>query len=277
MPFPLLFAAALAATPLAAGNPCPPQPEVGAELEAWRKSVYAPTNRKMLPPPVAAATSYRDAYLTARKTDWADTCKYRDDDLHLIALPPARRDVVFMGDSITEGWNYGDPRFFTGGWIDRGISGQTTSQMLVRFPGDVLALKPRVVHIMAGTNDIAGNTGPMTLEGIEANIAAMVTLAKAAGIRVVIAAVPPARAFVWQPKLEPAPQIAALNQRLKALAAREGAMFVDYGTVLAMPDGAMKDDLTLDGVHPNAAGYAAIAPLARKAIATALATRPGSK
>ncbi len=272
----LLVAAALAATG-APDNACPPQPAIPPAISKWRESVYAPGNRKMIPPPITEATAYRNAYLEARKTDWADLCKYHDDNLKLLALPPAERAVVFMGDSITEAWNYGDPKFFAGGWIDRGISGQTTSQMLLRFPSDVLALKPRVVHIMAGTNDIAGNTGPMALDGIEANIKAMVTLAKAGGIRVVIAAVPPAGKFAWQPKAQPAPLIAALNARLRALAAREGATFVDYGTMLAMPDGAMKDEYSLDGVHPNAAGYAAIEPLARKAVGAALAKNAGKR
>lgn len=267
-----IIAAALAATGVA-DNPCAPQPEMNAELQAWRASVYAKGNRKMIPPPIAAATAYRDAYLAARKTDWADLCKYRQDDLRLAALPAAERRVVFMGDSITEAWQYGDPAFFTGGWIDRGISGQTTSQMLLRFPSDVLALRPRVVHIMAGTNDVAGNTGPVTNDTIVANIAAMVTLAKADGVHVVLAAIPPAGKFSWQPQAQPAPRIAELNARLRALAAREGATFVDYGTALAMPDGAMKDEYSLDGVHPNAAGYAVIAPLAKKAVAAALAKK----
>jgi len=265
------LAAALAAT--ATDNPCPPQPAMTPELQAWRASVYAPGNTRMLPPPIAAATAYRAAYLEARKTDWADLCKYRADDIRLIARPASERQVVFMGDSITEAWQYGDPQFFTGGWIDRGISGQTTSQMLLRFPSDVLALKPRVVHILAGINDIAGNTGPMTLDGIEANIAAMVTLAKAAGIRVVLSAVLPAAKFSWKPEVDPVPQVAALNARLKALAAREKIDFVDYDPVLGMPGGAMKDALSLDGVHPNAAGYAAMRPIAKKAVTAALARK----
>lgn len=276
MAFPLFLAAALAVGPATLGvtdNPCPNQPEMTDELKAWRASVYAPDNRKMIPPPVAAATKYRDAYLKAREKDWADLCHFRDDNVRLMARPRAERDVVFMGDSITEGWKYGDPKFYSGGWIDRGISGQTTPQMLLRFPADVLALHPRVVHIMAGTNDIAGNTGPTTLDAIEANFQAMVVLAKAAGIRVVIAATPPAGKFSWAPDLKPAPQIAALNARLRALAMREKVGFVDYAPALAMPDGSMKAEFTLDGVHPNAAGYAAIAPLARKAVAAALAAK----
>lgn len=264
-----ILAAALAAT--AADNPCPPQPVMGPELQAWRTSVYAGGNTKMIPPPIEAATAYRNAYLEARKTDWADLCRFRADDLRLIALPAAERQVVFMGDSITDAWQYGDAGFFAKGWIDRGISGQTTSQMLLRFPTDVLALKPKVVHILAGINDIAGNTGAVSLDTIEANIAAMVTLAKAAGIRVVVSAVLPAARFSWKPEVDPVPQVRALNARLKALAAREKVGFVDYTPVLGQPDGAMKGPLSLDGVHPNGAGYAAMRPLAKKAVAAALA------
>jgi len=267
----LLFAAALAAASGTIDNPCPAQPVMPPELVAWRAQVYAHGNRKMIPPPTAPATTYRAAYLDARKTDWADLCHFRDDNRTLAARPLTERAVVFMGDSITDAWQFGDPSLFRRGWIDRGISGQTTSQMLLRFPGDVLALHPRVVHIMAGTNDIAGNTGPVSLDTIEANIAAMVTLAKAAGIHVVLAATPPSDRFTWSPDLKPAPRIAELNRRLKALALREKVTFVDYGPVLATPDGGMKPEYSLDGVHPNADGYLAIAPLARRAMAGALA------
>jgi lysophospholipase L1-like esterase len=253
----------------AVDTPCQGQPAWPPELVAWRAAVYAPGNRTMIPPPAEPASAYRAAYLEARKTDWADLCHHRDDNTRLKALPQSDRDVVFIGDSITEGWKFGDPAFFARGTIGRGVSGQTTPQMLVRFPADVLALHPRVVHIMGGTNDIAGNTGPSTLDEIEANIAAMVTLAKAAGIRVVLAAVPPAASFKWSPALKPAPRIAALNQRLRALAARERVVFVDYGTVLGQPDGAMRQELSLDGVHPATAGYALMTPLARQAIAAA--------
>ena len=267
MPFQILFA--LAAAIGVSPSPCPPQPTFAPDLVAWRAKVYAPDNGKIIPPPTASATSYRDAYLKARTTDWADICHFRDDNSRLAGLPQSERQVVFMGDSITEAWKFGDPGFFRHGWIDRGISGQTTPQMLVRFPEDVIALHPRVVHIMAGTNDVAGNTGPTTIDAIEANIAAMVVLAKAAGIHVVLAATPPAAKFTWAPDLKPAPEIAELNRRLRALAAREHVIFVDYSPVLASSDGAMRDQLTLDGVHPNAKGYAAMRPLADSAIASA--------
>lgn len=271
MPLPLLLAAAAALNVVGlTDTPCPPPLAMPAELVAWRAQSYAPGNHRMIPPPVAPALAYRNAYLEARKTDWPDLCGFHYDNQKLAARPQADREIVFMGDSITAGWLYGDPAFFRTGRVDRGISGQTTQQMLLRFPSDVLALKPRVVHIMAGTNDIAGNNGPTTIEAIEGNIAAMVVLAKAAGIRVILAAVPPSNGFTWAPGIRAAADIAAVNARLKALALREHVQFVDYGTVLAGPDGAMKSDLTLDGTHPAAAGYAAMAPLAQAAIATAL-------
>ena len=245
MPFPPLFAAALAATGITA-TPCAPPPDAAAQTDAQRADL-------------------------ARRTDWANLCRYRADNERLRQAPAAARRVVFMGDSITENWQRLDPGFFRDGWIDRGISGQTTPQMLVRFPADVIALHPRVVHIMAGTNDIAGNTGPTTLDAVEANIAAMVVLAKAAGIRVVLAATPPSAGFAWAPELRPAPQIAELNRRLRALARRERVTFVDYGTALATPAGAMRPELSNDGTHPTAAGYAAIEPIARRTIAALLA------
>ena len=206
----------------------------------------------------------------AGKGDWANLCRYAADNARLKALPDADRQIVFLGDSITESWQAAGPDLFARGWIDRGISGQTSPQILLRFQADVAALRPRLVHIMAGTNDIAGNTGPATLDSIEDNITAMVRLAKAAGIRVVLAATPPSVQFAWKPELKPGPRIAALNARLKAMAGREKVVFVDYAEVLAEPDGAMKADMTFDGTHPDAKGYAAMAPLTRAAIAAAL-------
>jgi lysophospholipase L1-like esterase len=209
------------------------------------------------------------AYRAARETDWPDLCRYHADNARLMALPKASRDIVFIGDSITEGWAAGDPEFYRDGRVNRGISGQTTQQMLLRFPQDVLALHPRMVHIMAGTNDVAGNAGPTTLDAIEGNIAAMVVLAKAAGIRVVLASTPPAGFFKWSPTMQPAPVIAALNERLRRLAKRERVIFLDYGAVLATPEGALRPEYTFDGTHPNAAGYAAMEPSLRQALSKA--------
>ena len=168
-------------------------------------------------------------------------------------------DIVFLGDSITEGWFDKRPGFFTRGRVDRGIGGQTTSQMVLRMYSDVVALKPKAVHIMAGTNDIAGNTGPMTAEMSENNVRAMVDIAKRHGIRVLVASIPPAASFPWRPGLETKKPIAELNAWLKRFARESGATWVDYHPVLVDGTGAMKPGLASDGVHPTEAGYDAMA------------------
>jgi lysophospholipase L1-like esterase len=201
--------------------------------------------------------------------DFGQLCRYRDDNrARLAAKAPVR--VVFMGDSITDNWQNLDKTMFTGGLVDRGISGQTTPQMLVRFREDVVALRPQAVHIMAGTNDIAGNTGAATIGFVEGTIQSMAELARAHGIKVILASVPPAGAFPWAPDKRPVPQIAALNAWAKAYAAREGFTWVDYTPVLANGASAMKPGLSSDGVHPTAAGYAAMKPLALAAVRQAL-------
>lgn len=192
---------------------------------------------------------------------------YAEDNAALLAAR-GPVDVVFMGDSITEGWLDKSPGFFTRGRVDRGIGGQTTSQMLLRMMSDVVALRPRAVHIMGGTNDIAGNTGPMTSQMSEDNVSAMTAIAQGHAIKVLIACVPPAAQFPWNPAVETRQAIAALNQRLEALARRTGATWVDYRPVLDDGKGAMKPGLASDGVHPTAAGYATMAtviePLLRR-------------
>jgi len=200
--------------------------------------------------------------------DWANVARYHDANRALIARPDPRR-LVFIGDSITEGW--ASQPFITGNrhFIGRGISGQTTPQMLVRFRSDVIALKPSAVHIMGGTNDIAQNTGPETIDEILGYITSMAELARASGIRVVIASVPPAADFPWHHGLQPAPKISALNARLQAYAARNGIAYADYWRVLATPEGGMKPQYSEDGVHLSAAGYDAIRPVAEAAIARA--------
>ncbi|WP_174278879.1 SGNH/GDSL hydrolase family protein [Sphingomonas bacterium] len=205
--------------------------------------------------------------------DWAWLDHYREANAAL-APDPAHRRVVFMGDSITQGWAEQMPGFFADDRVGRGISGQTTPQMLLRFRQDVIALHPAAVQIMGGTNDIAGNTGPMTLAETEGNIASMAELARANGIRVIIASVPPADHFNWRPGLVTAPAIAALNTWLRAYAARTGAVYADYWSVLHDGD-AMRASLTPDGVHPNRAGYALMAPVAETAIRAVLAPPPG--
>jgi len=162
-------------------------------------------------------------------------------------------------------------------YVGRGISGQTTPQMLVRFRQDVLALQPAVVVILAGTNDIAGNTGPATLEMIEDNFMSMTELAQRNGIRVVLASVLPVYDYPWRPGLTPAPKIAALNAWMKAYAARVGAVYLDYYTAMVDERQGLRSDLTYDGVHPTEAGYRVMAPLADHAIQEALRAGPPAR
>ena len=206
--------------------------------------------------------------------DWPFLARYRADNA---ALPPAtvHPRVVFMGDSITQGWFDMAPAFFVPGRIGRGIGGQTTPQMLLRFRQDVIDLHPDVVQIMAGTNDIAGNTGPMSLADTQSTLMSMTELAQAHGIRVILASVPPADHFPWRPGLETAPKIAAINSWLKGYAVRTGATYADYWGALHDGD-ALKSSLTYDGVHPNKQGYAVMAPVAEAAIRAAMA-RPAPR
>ena len=204
--------------------------------------------------------------------DFPQLARYRGENAHLLQSG-APVDAVFMGDSITEGWKDKRPGFFTNGRIDRGISGQTTPQMVLRMMSDVVALRPRVVHIMGGTNDIAGNTGPMTPEMSENNIRAMTDIAQGEGINVLIASVPPAARFPWAPAIETRGAIAELNRRLKRLAAEKGATWVDYHPVLDDGSGAMKPGLSYDGVHPTEAGYDAMATVVNPILAKVLRRR----
>ena len=187
---------------------------------------------------------------------------------------PGKQRVVFFGDSITDAWGRSHGKFFPGmPWINRGISGQTTPQMLVRFHQDVLALHPQAVVILAGINDIAGNTGVETLPEIENNFRSMVTLAQHAHVRVVLSSVLPASHFPWRPGVDPSGEVLALNLWLKSYAAEQGATYLDYFPALLGTDGGMKAEYTLDGIHPNDAGYAVMEPLARAAVMQALARK----
>lgn len=204
-------------------------------------------------------------------TDFGWLGRYRDAN----AAITGPVDTVFIGDSITQGWFDMMPAFFSSGRHGRGIGGQTTPQMLLRFRQDVIDLHPKVVQIMAGTNDIAGNTGPMTAAQTRANLMSMAELARAHGIRVILASIPPADHFPWRPGLDTAPRIAELNAWMKDYAARTGATYADYWG--ALHDGqALRASLTYDGVHPNKAGYAVMAPVAEAAIRAAMA-RPAPR
>lgn len=205
------------------------------------------------------------------RTDWANLAKYRDANAALPPPAPGENRVVFIGNSITESWTPYFPTMFPGkAYIDRGISGQTTPQMLVRFRADVIALHPRVVVILGGTNDIAGNTGPSTLEMIEDNLASMAELARTNGIAVVMSSVTPVRDYPWKPGLHPAQKIIALNAWMKDYAATHGDIYVDYHSAMTDPDGGMRSELSPDGVHPNEAGYRIMARLVEQAIGDAL-------
>lgn len=198
-------------------------------------------------------------------TDWAWLARYRDDNAKLIASG-AKVDTVFLGDSIIEGWARTDPDFFSKGNVGRGISAQTTPQLLVRMHADVIALKPRVVHIMAGTNDIAHNTGPMTAQESQHNLMAMCEIAKAHKLRVVLGAVPPASKYWWRPEAQPKPEALALNEWMRGYAKQIGAKYADYAAVLSDAQGNVKPEFAKDQVHPTAEGYAAMRPVAEAAI-----------
>jgi lysophospholipase L1-like esterase len=202
--------------------------------------------------------------------DLAGFARYSAANTALPPPTPRERRVVFMGDSITDFWATIDPKFFArADFIDRGVIGQTTVQMLLRFRQDVIALKPAVVHIMAGTNDIAGTTGPMNLPAIEANVASMVDLARANGIQVVIASVLPATDFSWHPGVEPGPKIVALNKWLKTYSKTRHLIYADYYTALSDGGLGMRSEFTSDGVHPTLPGYLIMDPLAKTAIRAA--------
>jgi lysophospholipase L1-like esterase len=201
-------------------------------------------------------------------TDWAWLARYRDENTQLIASK-AKVTAVFLGDSITEGWREKQPDFFAKGNVCRGISAQTTPQMLVRMRADVVDLFPKVVHIMAGTNDIAFNTGPMSADDTKRNIMALSDIARANKIRVVLASIPPAAFFPWRQGLETASTIIALNGWISGYAKATGAVYADYHSAMSNGRGGMKPGLATDEVHPSEEGYAVMRPVAEHAIAAA--------
>lgn len=203
--------------------------------------------------------------------DWANLKHFKEANNKLNAPAKDENRVVFMGNSITIGWSKQQPEFFKGkSYINRGISGQTTPQMLLRFRQDVIDLQPKVVLILAGTNDIAGNTGPTTLKTIANNIKSMAELARANGIKVVISSVVPAFDYPWKPGKNPNVKIPKLNAMLKAYAKKNKMVYLDYFTAMATPENGLQKIHSGDGVHPNKLGYQVMAPLAEKAIAKAL-------
>jgi lysophospholipase L1-like esterase len=214
-----------------------------------------------------------------RLKDWPAMARYHDANAKLAEPSKNEVRVVFMGDSITDSWDdekYGG--FFPGKpYVDRGISGQTTPQMLIRFRADVIALHPKVVVILAGTNDLAGNTGPMALEAIEDNLTSMAELAKSNSIRVVFASILPVSDYeqrdgkpIVQTVRRPPEKIKALNDWMRTYVSKNKLTYLDYYSAMMDEKGFLKDELSEDGLHPNAKGYAVMAPLAEMAIAAAL-------
>jgi lysophospholipase L1-like esterase len=223
-----------------------------------RRSLLAGALALPLAASAQAQESWEDKHQRQLKEDWPWLGRYAADNAALLKSG-ARTNIVFMGDSITEGWRDKKPDFFGPGRVCRGIGGQTTPQMVLRMMADVIALKPRYVHIMAGTNDIAGNTGKMTLAQTYDNLRMMTELAQANHIQVLLASVPPANGFPWRPGVETVAPIRAINAWAKDYAKRAGATWVDYTPVLGDAAGAMKPGLASDGVHPTVAGYDAMA------------------
>ncbi len=243
--------------------PCPPMPVVSPERMAL---IVEPKPHITATPP--ASETDRANYMRWSKIDPYGVCRYREENRAL--PPPTSRRVVFLGDSITESWKPAMPALFTGDVLDRGVSGQTTSQMLARFRTDVIDLRPAVIHIMGGINDIPSLPGTALTRS---NIESMVELARAHGITVILGAVTPSAFFQGSPDLAPGPYIVWLNRWLRDYAAKNGLIFVDYHGPLEDGKLGIRDGLSNDGLHPNRRGFEIMTPLARSAIDRALASR----
>jgi lysophospholipase L1-like esterase len=221
------------------------------------------------PPPLGMSQAPCTQFDPQRKEDrpaydWASLCTFEADNAHLLKSG-MRPKVVAFGDSLTWRWALDGP-----GLVKRGIPSQTSAHLLLRFRSDVVALRPRAVHILVGTNDIAGATGPSSPQRVIANIASMVDLAQANDIVPILATVPPARSPVWRNGVRPYPWIDRLNAEIRALATDRGLVLADYHAVLAGPDGHFRPGLSEDEAHPNLAGYAGMRPVFDKAVAEAL-------
>jgi lysophospholipase L1-like esterase len=272
-----VLAAALAAATII-GEQAPAAQQAAPAQQTPSPAAPAVTDVPNCPQLASALTSLINN--DVRRRDWPNLTRYREQNRALAAPAAGEARVVFMGDSITDAWP--QPRFGTffsasKSYVGRGISGQTTPQMLVRFRPDVIDLKPKVVVILAGTNDIAGNTGPMSNEEIQGNIASMAELARVHGIKVVLSSILPVSAYHVAPNgtpqtlQRPMSRIKAINAWMKDYAAREKHVYLDYWTPAMIDDtGHMRTELSGDDLHPNAQGYAVMGPLAEAAIKQAL-------
>ena len=199
--------------------------------------------------------------------DWANLKRFQQENSELLLPKANEHRVVFMGNSITEGWLSIRPEFFKNKpYVNRGISGQTTPQMLIRFRQDVIHLKPSTVVLLAGINDIAENTGPSTIEMIANNIVSMAELAKANHINVIICSVLPANKFPWREGLKPAEKVIKLNTILKSYSKKHKLAYVNYYSAMVNDSHGLKKELGEDGIHPNKNGYLIMEPILEKAI-----------
>ena len=206
--------------------------------------------------------------------DWPNLNKYQKENANIEKPVAGQNRIVFMGDSTTEFWTSVNPEFFTGKtYINRGISGQTSPQMLLRFRADVIALKPSAVILLAGINDIAGNTGPSTIEMITNNIFSMAELAKANHIQVILCSVLPAFDFYWNPNSFPAEKIITLNTKIQKYANANGILYIDYYSAMVDDQKGLKAAYSNDGVHPNKNGYQIMNTFAEEAIAKVLSEK----
>ena len=222
-----------------------------------------------------AAVAPEVVAMQAKLQDWPNLVRYREEDATLGEPKAGEKRVVFMGDSLTDAWGRRQGSFFPGKpYVNRGISGQTTPQMVLRFQQDVVRLHPAAVVILAGTNDLANNTGPISDDAIEDNFRSMVAIAKSAHIRVVLCSILPADRFPWHPGIAPAERVKTLNAWLESYARSEKLVYLNYYPALVNATGGMKEELAVDkAVHPNDAGYAVMMPLAEAAIAKSLAMK----
>jgi acyl-CoA thioesterase-1 len=249
-------------------SPCPPPLQPPPELAEIRNS---PNRASLLASPPPAVVAFNQEQARRTRDDWGNLCRHRDDNAARVVANAPAPTAVFLGDSITEGWARTGADFFAAnGYVGRGISGQVTGQNLLRFEQDVIALHPKVVHIMIGTNDIAGNAGPTTYENIQNNIMAMVQIARATKIAVVLATIPPSTDFPWRRGMEPALKIIKMNEWIRDCAKREDLVLADYHKALANPENGFRAEWTGDGVHPNAEGFKIMNLLAEEAVKIAL-------
>lgn len=250
----------------AADSPCRHLSPMPAEIQQQMAAMEAARKSGKPMPPLAPAdmAAFRTWQEQGLREDFGGNCRYESANA---SLPPATEHrIVFMGDSITEGWGRMDPTLFSGDVINRGISGQTTAQMLLRFRQDVVDLHPHAVHILAGVNDLAGNTGPSSVTRVESNIMSMVDMATANHIEVVLASELPATVIPWRREINIGTQIAALNVWMKDYAAKHGITYIDYYSKLVGDGGAFDPKLSTDGIHPNPVGFKIMEPMAVDAL-----------